>query len=239
MKYITTLILIAAVIPVFGQTFFEAGVKFAYGPTFMYNKNLLDEGTYDHVLTSGLAIGGKLGVTFAGHHGVTVDYMSAKSNQDFDLRGGGTHEYTWKHNDVLLMYRFSGNGAFVEIGPKFSFMSDVTSRYLTTPEADVTPNFVENYKSVVFGFGSYLIGTDVLTIQAGVRLHWALDDMISEEGQNAGDAGYPVHPSVSLSFPTYEKTKDTAGQFMVELNYAFGRFAKASCSQRWRLILFE
>lgn len=237
MKQILTIALVALITPIFGQTFFDAGIKFGIGPTLMYNQNIFDDGVaYDHVLTSGTAIGGKLGVNFAGRHGVTVDYMSAKSKQDFDIPGG-SHEYVWKHNDVLLMYRYSGNGAFVEIGPKFSFMNEVNTTLPGAAELDVTSNFVDNYKSVVFGFGSYLIGSDVLTLQAGVRLHWAFDDMISEQGRSF-EPSYPA-TTRPQDYPTYEKTTATAAQFMLELNYAFGRFAKASCSQRWRLILFD
>jgi len=233
MKQMLTLSLLCACLPLFGQMFFDAGIKGAYGPTLMYNQNIFDDGEYDHVLTSGYGFGAKLGVHFASHHGFTFDYMNSTSRQNFDLRGGGMHNYKWKHNDLLLMYRYSGNGAYVEIGPEISFMSDVTSDNGGSQEVDVTPNFADNYKSIVFGFGSYLIGSDLVTLQAGVRLHWALDDMISEQGMENN------YPATGRPFPSYEKTKATAGQFMLELNYAFGRFAKASCSHRWRLILFE
>jgi hypothetical protein len=62
--------------------------------------------------------------------------------------------------------------------------------------------------------------------------------MISAEGITAG---YPaVHSSSTFDYNTdYQKTKATAGQILLEFNYAFGRFARASCSHRWRLILFE
>jgi hypothetical protein len=234
MKQLFTLILIATATTTFSQTFFDAGIKGAYGPTLMYNKNIFDDGDYDHVLASGYGFGGKLGVHFAEHHGFTVDYLGATSKQDFDLRGGGTHNYKWKHNDVLLMYRYSGNGAYVEIGPKISFMNEVTQEVNGGTELDVTSKFVDNYKSIVFGFGSYLAGSDVLTLQAGVRLHWSLDDMVSEEGINDG---YPAPGAIFEN--DYTKTYPAAAQFMLEVNYAFGRFAKASCSSRWRLILFE
>ena len=223
----------AAFTPLFGQMFFDAGIKGAYGPTLMYNQNIFDDGTYDHVLTSGGGIGGKLGVHWADHHGVTFDYMHATSKQNFDLPQNNTHNYTWKHNDLLLLYRYSGNGAYVEIGPEISFVTEVKTTLSGSPELDVSDNFVDNYKSVVFGFGSYLLGTELVPLQAGVRLHWALDDMVSEQGMENG------YPATQTSFSDYTKTKATAAQFSLELNYAFGRFAKASCSQRWRLILFE
>ena len=238
MKTALTLLFAAALTPIFGQTFFDAGLKGAIGPTLMFNQNIFDDGKYEHVLSWGYGFGGKLGVHFGkgGHHGVTFDYLRATSKQKFDLSNRQTHEYTWVTNDLLLMYRYSGNGAYVEFGPKLSLMANVDSEYRGQPKQDVSKYFEDKYTSLVFGFGSYILGTELLSLQAGVRLHWALTDMISDEGIANEPNSYPA---LEASFTDYEKTTATAAQFSIELNYAFGRFAKASCSQRWRLILFE
>ncbi len=234
MKIVLTLVLTAALSPLFGQIFFDAGIKGGYGPTFLFNQNISDDGKYGYALTSGYTFGGKLGVHFHDHHGFTVDFMGSKSKQNFDLPGNGSHDYDWKHNDLLIMYRYSGNGAYVEIGPEISFLRQVNSSVNGSPKQDVSPNFVDNYKLIVFGFGSYLAGTELLSVQAGVRLHWAFDDMVSAQGK---ENDFPA--TQTSHFANYTKSHATAAQFMVEVNYAFGRFAKASCSQRWRLILFE
>lgn len=233
MKHITTILLLAGITPLFGQMYFDAGIKGAYGPTFLYNKNVYDDGQYDAVLNSGYGFGGKLGVHFNSQHGITFDYINATSRQEFDVRGtSSTNRFTWKHHDLLLLYRYSGNGAYIELGPKLSLMSDVNEQF-NGSDSDVSRNFVKNYKSAVLGFGSYLAGNELLSIQIGVRLHWSLDDIVSDDGRTAG---YPTPLAV---YPTYQKSIPSAGQVMLELNYAFGRFAKTSCSHRWRLILFE
>lgn len=233
MKFLTTLFCLVCMVPTFGQMYFDMGLKGAYGPTFLYNSNIYDDGQYDAVLNSGYGIGGKLGVHFNSSHGITFDYMNASSKQEFDVRGVQQPlRYTWKHHDLLLLYRLSGNGAYLELGPKLSLVSDVNQSF-TGADADVSNFFVNSYKSVVLGFGSYLMGNELISLQLGVRLHWSLDDMISDDGRIAG------YPAPSATYPKYEKSIPAVGQVMLELNYAFGRFAKASCSQRWRLILFE
>ncbi|MDX1480002.1 MAG: hypothetical protein R3301_19980 [Saprospiraceae bacterium] len=222
---------------VHAQAWFDLGFKFGVGPTIMYNKNIFDDRDYDHVLTSGTAIGGKLGVNFADHHAFTFDYLSSKSKQNFEYSDGVVNnlrnEFAWDHSDILIMYRYSGYGAFIELGPKFSSVKEVRQSFLGAPEGDVSNLFEDNYKSVVFGFGSYLMGSDLLTVQVGVRLHYALDDFISPEGQALN------FPTVATAYQEYRETRATAVQFGVEINYAFGRFARAACSHRWKLILFE
>ena len=219
------------------QMWFDLGFKVGYGPTIMYNKNIFDDRTYDHELTAGSVLGGKLGVNFADHHAFTFDYTSSKSKQFFEFEFGGQNgarnEYEWDHSDILIMYRYSGNSAFVEIGPKFTSVKDVRQRFMASPEGDVSDLFEDNYTSVVFGFGSYLLGTDLFTMQLGVRLHYALGDFVNADGIAAN------YPTIERSYADYKDTKATAVQFSVEFNYAFGRFAKAACSHRWRLILFQ
>jgi len=238
MKTILTLVLALALSPVFGQMFFDFGIKGAYGPTYMLNQNLADDTAYDHELNAGYGVGAKLGVHFANHHGFTFDFMHGKSNQNFGLTDKKRHEYSWTHNDLLLMYRYSGNGAYVEFGPQISLVSEVTSLNTSSSnvEENVTDFFEDNYTSLVFGFGSYLIGSDLVTLQAGVRIQYALSDMVNDAGIAAG---YPATSSGFDYNTDYQKTRATSGMFLLEFNYAFGRFAKASCSQRWRLILFE
>ncbi|MBK8830364.1 MAG: hypothetical protein IPN60_05815 [Saprospiraceae bacterium] len=58
--------------------------------------------------------------------------------------------------------------------------------------------------------------------------------MVNEAGK---DAGYPIVVE-ALKDPT-QKTLATAAQLQMELNYAFGRFSKEACHDRWKLILFQ
>ena len=236
MKNILTLVLISISGVLSAQAYFDAGVKAFWGPTFMYNKNILDDRTYDHQFSTGYSFGGKVGMHW-GNHGVTFDYMNATSKQDFlftymDTRDN-VNNYTWTHHDLLLMYRYSTNGVYIEIGPKYSLMSDVQIQFLEFEESSVKEMFVERYPSAVFGFGAFLAGSDVFTIQLGMRLHWGLADMISEEGKENN------YPTIDTYYDTYTSTIPVAAQIGIEFNYAFGRLAKETCGGRKKLILFN
>lgn len=240
MRYILTLFfMVSFLFAAKSQVWFDAGVKAAYGPTFMLDKNVFDDGDYKHKLSTGHAFGGRLGVNFGYHAGVSLEYSAATSKQDFHLNGNPYNSFKWKHSDILLLFRWSGNGAYVELGGKYSDMGDVTltkTRTTGETESDVSQFFAKNYKSGVFGFGSYLLGGDLFTMNLGIRLHFAIDDMVNETGK---EGTYPIVDHIAPSYDRSKKTLATAAQLQAEFNYAWGRFAKHACSDRWRLFLFQ
>ncbi len=236
MKYFFTLLLVVTLaFSANSQLWFDAGVKGAYGPTMMLDGNIFDSGNYKHTLSTGHAIGGRLGFNFGYHAGVSLEYMSAKSKQDFDFSSDPHSRFIWKHSDMLVMFRYSGNGAYVELGGKYSNMGDVTlTRYNPDVTTDVSDLFENSYMSGVFGFGSYLLGSDLFTLNLGIRIHYSFEDMVSPEGKAEF---YPVEMDFDPDLD--RKTVATAAQLQAEFNYAFGRFSKEACHSRWKLLLFQ
>ncbi len=237
MKYFITLsFLVAMSYTAQSQWWFDAGVKGAFGPTLMYDDNVFDEGatSYKHKLTTGHAFGARLGANYGYHVGVALEYSNATSRQDFVLNSDPYNTFKWKHNDIVAVFRYSGNGAYVELGGKLSNIAKVEVDNVNTGVSDVSDRFVDSYTSGIFGFGSYLAGSDVLTLNMGIRLHWGFNEMVSDAGK---EQNYPliIKP---LKDPS-KKTLGTAAQLQMELNYAFGRFAKTACGDRWKLILFK
>lgn len=237
MRYLIIACLLAYSLDGSSQMFFDVGIKGAWGPTVMFNQNIFDDNSYDHQINSGYSFGGKLGVHFNGQHGILAEYNNATSRQnfEFDYNGSKTNRnnFTWKHHDIMLLYRYTTAGIYIELGPKYSIVSDVTQQFLTEDDLDAKQYFAENYTSGVFGFGSYFAGSDLVTFQIGLRLSWAFTDMISEEGMAEN------YPTIVRTYQSYKKTNEVSGQLTFEVNYAFGRFAKESCSGRKKLILFN
>jgi hypothetical protein len=239
MNYIFTLfVLISLSYSAHSQLWFDAGLKGAWGATLMYDNNVFDSGTYKHKLTPGTAIGGRLGINFGYHAGISLEYQGATSNQDFELNSKVLNRFKWKHNDILALFRWSGNGGYVEIGGEYSHIKDVSLIRHTPSETtvDVADKFQKSYKSGVFGFGSYLMGGGLFTANLGVRFHWSIDDMVNDAGK---EARIPFTAEVNESYDPSKKTLATAAQLQLELNYAFGRFAKSACHDKWRLLLFQ
>lgn len=236
MKFILTLfILFSLGATAEAQWWFDAGVKGAYGPTGMLDDNVFDSGTYKHKLSTGTSVGGRLGFNYGYHVGASLEYVAATGHQDFNYNGEVYNSYTWKHNDISLLFRYSGNGAYVEIGAENSQINKVEleSDDLSST-SDVTDKFSDNYTSGVLGFGSYLMGGGLFTVNIGIRLHYAFDDMVNAEGKADN------HPIVVYPLPDpSKKTIAAAAQLQLEANYAFGRFAKSACHDKWRLILFQ
>ncbi len=238
MKYFFTLLCVVTLsLSAKSQVWFEAGVKGAYGPTFLLDKNVFDSGNFKHKISTGHAIGGRLGVNFGYHAGLAVEYVGATSKQDFNLSGDLHTTYKWKHNDILALFRYSGNGAYVEVGGKYSNMGDVTRE--TTPadaqvDGDVSDIFEDSYTSGVLGFGSYIMGGDLLVVNLGLRLHYAFTDILKP---GKGDF-YPAVSDIDSPDPD-AKTLATAAQLQLEVNYAFGRFSKEACHERRKFILFQ
>ena len=217
------------------QWWFDAGIKGAWGPTLMSNQNVYDDSDYKHDITTGTSFGGRLGFNYGYHVGLSLEYAGATSNQDFEYNGDLYNSYQWKHNDITGVFRYSGNGAYIELGAKYSNINSVerTQAGVSQPFDD-TDDFSDSYTSGIFGFGSYLMGSELLTVNLGVRFHWGFDDMINAQGKE-NNQPIIVEP---LKDPSV-KTHAAAAQLQLEVNYAFGRFAKTACSDRWRLILFN
>ncbi len=235
MKYLITLsLMMTLAVSAHSQWWFDAGIKGAWGATGMSDQNVYDDANYKHLISTGTGFGGRLGFNYGYHVGLSLEYGGATSNQEFEYNGDLYNSYQWKHNDLATVFRYSGNGAYIELGAKFSNIKSVELDNALTGITDVTENFVENYNSAIFGFGSYLMGSELLTLNLGVRLHWSFDDMVNETGKAAN---YPIVVE-TLKDPTV-KTHAAAVQLQMELNYAFGRFSKEACHDRWKLILFQ
>lgn len=215
------------------QFIFDGGITTSWGPTMMLNANMKKDPAYTSNMSFGRAIGFKLGLHYLGTHGITFEYLNAHSRQDFafdlmDLKGN-PNNYDWKHRDILTMYRYSARTFYIEGGPKFSSISEFEQEFLTN-EGDAAEFFKTNYTSVVIGIGTYLIGTDALTLRIGARLHWGGGDIISQDGVVAN------YPGIITAYDNYEPTTVAAVQLHIELNYSFGRKSCEKCRDKWNLI---
>lgn len=236
MKYLITLsFMMTLAVSAQSQWWFDAGVKGSYGPTMMYDQNVFDDGDYKHAISTGTSFGGRLGFNYGYHVGLSLEYAGATSKQDFNYGNDDDfNAFKWKHNDISSLIRYSGNGAYIEAGAKFSSIKKVELDNVDNGISDATEFFNENYTSGIFGFGSYLLGSELLTLNLGVRIHWGFTDMVNDAGKAAD---YPIVVE-ALKEPG-NKTLATAAQLQMELNYAFGRFSKEACHNRWKLILFQ
>lgn len=233
MKHLITIIILAATFQLSqAQVWIELGVKGGGGLSLLYNKNIFDDNTYNHQLTLGNGFGGKVGMNFGSHHGFTVDVMSRRLGQKFEYKIAGEFQESqvkWKNLDLYLLYRYNSSTVYLELGPMLSFVRSVDymdSDYTLPVGVELENLHTNKYYSAVLGFGGFLVGTESVSLNLGARIHYALQDFITADGQVQN------FPAPSSTYVEYKQTRPLYIEVGLELTFGLGEFAKTSCSDR-------
>lgn len=213
------------------EIWLEAGLKGGVGLSFLHNKNIVNDDNYGYLMTPMYNIGGKFAVNFGAKHGFSLEAMLGTLGQDFDYQLNGptkdqSEEIDWKTIDAYVLYKLVNNRMYVELGPMYSIVRSVSQ----TAEASSETFYQKNYLSGVLGFGGLVAGSETFTVSTGLRFHYALNDFINSAGQKAN---YP-NPIRATAYDSYAETRVAYAEFLVELNFGIGRFAKTSCHERMR-----
>lgn len=242
MKHITTLVLLIMSIQFAqAQLWIDVGVKGGYGMSLLANNNIFNDASYNHQFTAGNGFGGRVGLNFGENHGFTMDVMSRKMKQNFEYtllndNTFYTNTISWKNLDLYLLYRYSSQKVFIEFGPMLSLVRSV-EQVDDNPFflfSDVEDYYSDKYYSAVLGFGGFLVGNEVFSLNFGVRIHYALQDFISEEGQSPPLGGLNSFPAPIRSeiYSDYKETRPVYIEVGLELSFGLGEFARTSCSNR-------
>lgn len=214
---------------------FDVGLKGAYGPTLLANTNIFNDRTYDHKITTGYGIGGKVGIYFNEFNGITIDAMYSRSKQGFSYETMNqataefNHDVEWTSLDLYLLYRMQQHGIYFEIGPAYSMVSDITQNDQGSPDVtDLKDFYNDNFISGVVGFGGYVANSERFTLMLGMRAAYAVTDFVNEAGKAAN---YP-NPNRTMEYDSYKATHPLSVQLVVEANFGIGYFAKTCCSNR-------
>ena len=214
------------------EIWIEASAKGGYGVSFLYNSNIIDDNSYSYKFTPTYGFGAKLAVNFGAYNGLSVEGMYNTLGQDFEYNGVGItgikNEISWKSIDAYLLYRYTRNRVFIELGPMYSLVQEVNQTDAGVEFQNVENNYEKNYLSGVFGWGGYLTSAETFSLGIGMRFHYGLTDFISSEGQKNG---FPNSIKIN-DYPDYKKTRPAFVQVLLEFNFGIGRFAKAQCSKR-------
>ncbi|MFN3916267.1 MAG: hypothetical protein ACK4K0_00880 [Flavobacteriales bacterium] len=241
-RFITGLTALTLVFSSQAQSWFDLGIKAAWGPNFIYNQTVLDDINYNNVLDYGYSFGGKLGYNFNETHQVTVDIMSSYFNASFvhnkpSFNGNGDAQFDSRIRlntlDMMLLYRSNNNGGYFEIGPKYIMLQKATfsDNYYDLKDADIKSRMNGGLFGLVVGFGGYFMGTENFGITLGGRFSYAISDLVNNTGQNE-------------YFPTFNPEREYKGNhpftamLVMEFNYDLGYLAGPKCGKRKKLILF-
>lgn len=242
-KLLTLVIALSFLGSVNGQKigmWFDAGIKAGVGPNLMYNQNIFDDATYDHVFSTGYGIGAKLGIFYGLYNGINLDFMLNQGVQKFRSEITNDfvdHKVKWTSTDLAVLYRLQKEGIYVELGPQFSLISKVEQEGFAP--SDVSDYYTDVLTNGVFGFGGYLLGGGQFTLMFGMRVGYSFTDFISDEGQELNYPRAAVNQADLPQYDSYSETNNIYVQFVLEANFGLGYFAKTACANRTAFFRFD
>lgn len=197
MKKILALLLITCSVgTAIAQEGLRFGAKGAFYSTWMFNKNISDEGPeLDYASTFSPTFGINGIYMFQERYGVSVDLIYAAHNQKLDgfvgqEKDNNTFEYELKSSylDIPILFRASTpSGPYFEIGPQFSLLMGAKESldFAESNEFDISE---ENIKSDLRGFGmSAVLGfgvdiklSDAVNLTTGLRFGYMFTDATTE-----------------------------------------------------------
>ncbi len=224
---------------------FAIGAKASYGSSFLWNKNILDDGRYNHEFTAANGFGARLGIGIGYNHAFNFEAMLHNNKQDFNYKVSNiltgqdetfNSSVEWKTIDLYLLYRLNSSKVYLELGPAYTMLRDINQvddNPLFSNDTDVTNFYRDSYLSGVFGFGGYLVGNETFSLNLGFRIMYAFSDFITEEGQENGliYKSFPA-PLRENNYDNYTGTHPLTFEASLELEFGLGGFAKTSCSKR-------
>ena len=213
---------------------FDAGLKVQYGASGFYNSAIADFADYNYRIGTGYSFGGKVGINFR-YNGIAIDVMYNKASQVFDDNElNRTVNFDWKSLDVYTLYRHAKNLGYFEIGPKVSFLNEVTDN-VQGNTVERNDYYNKNMFSGVIGFGANIIGNDgAFSGILGLRFEYGLTDFVSDAGTTAHAP--LLNPAVYGN--GHKSTNVAFAGLVFELNWGIGYFAKAQCGARSKFIRF-
>lgn len=216
----------------------DAGLKVQYGGSMLFNGAINDDPNFDYSITTSTKFGGKIGINW-NYTGVSFEVMTGKHKGIFQDTGGnnvGDTEVSVQSTDVYVLFRDARKKGYFELGPKVSFLGDVTTTVGNgQPSPAINPDFYEkNPLAAVIGFGTYILGNDgSFSGILGLRFEYGFTDIVSETGRASETMRQPVNYSGDAS-----STNPIFAGIVFELNWGIGGVGQARCGEKSKFIWF-
>lgn len=230
MKYLLLPLLMICSIAGYGQVWLDIAPKIGYGLSGFYNDNVWSDTEHNNQFNTGYSYGAKLGVNIGEYNGFIIEGMMNHGKQEFQHKIGDQripNITNWQTLDAGLIYRFNAQGSYLEVGPQMSFLRSVEQTYNGLVLEDQNA-FADTYFSAVAGFGGFVAGNEFFTLVMGIRLGYALTDMLGPDAQNL-----PTPPPASYrQYDSYSGMSPFFAQIQMEFSFGIGGAARAACGRR-------
>ena len=238
----------------FSQGWLDCGIKGGFGGSALVNSNVWKNSTIEHLLSPAYTFGGKVGLNFNMNFQITMDFMHKGASQRYlfqpeiepsgingDARTNWNKTVKLNSFDFPLLFRHNGdNGSFFEIGPQFSFIGRVketTDQAGVLPKREIKEYFTNTNFGAVIGFGSFMLGTQNTYLVLGFRVHYGLQDLISEKGGKDLNSYYPLNNGEldefenGFQFEEYKATNPLSAVVYLEVNYDLAYLTRSKCKR--------
>ena len=208
------------------QLSIDANVKGLYNSTWLFNKNISDQGSaQDYAMGWGYNVGGGATVYY-GPIGLGVEFLSGTHTGGYageNLIGKFTSDVKLNVTQIPLLLKLkSENGAYLEVGAqvnnvrKATYSLDYTDSDILDNSKDVTTNYAKTYTSALLGFGANIrvVKAIPLALNLGLRLQYGFTDAKGVDAMNN-------RLNNSLIYSTYQKTNAVSGGLVFGLTYTF------------------
>ena len=238
-----TIVFIFAAVSAHSQLWFDVGIKGGGGTGFLNNKTLTEDTRISAVPGNNYFFGGKIGFNYGYYVSIATDITYGKNSfgfQQAELFGSTTtYKYTIDYSalNIAPLFRYTKEASYIEIGPEFSFVKDPTysDEATSVADGDISEEVNSNLTNLVFGFGGYVMGTDVVALQMGLRLHYTLSNLTSDTWEASR---FPLtnYSDLAGGVPTSPFTI----QLHLELNFSLGQLARSTtkCGRRVAFLSF-
>jgi hypothetical protein len=243
MKYFMFSALLIFAVKAQGQLWFDVGLKGGGGSGFLNNKAISSDSRLSINPGYNYFFGGKIGFNYGYYVSIATDITYGKNSFSFnqaELNGSPTtFKYSIDYNclNIAPLFRFTKEASYVEIGPEFSMIKSptITDEATSTAPVDATEEINSKLTNLVFGFGGYIVGNEVVALQMGLRLHYTISNLTSDTYEASKfplnnytdiDAGIPTSPFIL--------------QLHLELNFSLGQIARSTskCGRRVAFLSF-
>jgi hypothetical protein len=233
MKKIILSALLFTAVNLTAQISIDGGVKGSYNSTWLFNKNISDQGAeqdYDMAWGSNVGIGAAV---YYGPIGFGVEFLRGTHTGgyagDFGLAGflaSGKYTSNVKLNVSqipLLLKLKSKGGAYIELGAQVNSISKAIynrdfadNDLFNDTDNTVTSEYAKSFTSAVLGFGANVrfVKAIPLSLNVGLRLQYGLTDAKGVDAMG-------VSLENTVVYPTRQNTNAVSGGIMIGLNYTF------------------
>ncbi|MCF8408636.1 MAG: PorT family protein [Crocinitomicaceae bacterium] len=233
MKKIILSVLLFTAVNLTAQISIDGGVKGSYNSTWLFNKNISDQGAeqdYDMAWGSNVGIGAAV---YYGPIGFGVEFLRGTHTGgyagDFGLAGflaSGKYTSNVKLNVTqipLLLKLKSKGGAYIELGAQVNSISKAIynrdfadNDLFDATDNTVTSEYAKSFTSAVLGFGANVrfVKAIPLSLNVGLRLQYGLTDAKGVDAMG-------VSLENTVFYPTRQNTNAASGGIMIGLNYTF------------------